>query len=124
MDQNCSRGNQPANSTVAKSQGNVMKDLRLEKPKIQGTEPLSGPQRFESFKKAQKKKKKEQHWRDQKHWESSTPATSSSTAQAEPYQKKKKKRLDKAPHDISQVKYFNYLKMSYYANTYPNQPKN
>ena len=34
MDQNCSQGNRPANSTVAKSQGSAMKDPRMEKPKV------------------------------------------------------------------------------------------
>ena len=38
MDQNCPRGNQPANSTVAKSQSSAMKNLRSEEPKVQRTE--------------------------------------------------------------------------------------
>ena len=42
MDQNRPWGNQPANSTVAKSQGSTMKNPWSEEPKVQGTE-LSGP---------------------------------------------------------------------------------
>ena len=38
IDQNCPRGNRPANSTVAKSQGSAMKDPRTEEPKVWGTE--------------------------------------------------------------------------------------
>ena len=38
MDQNCPRGNQPANSTVAKSQSSAMKEPRTEKPKVRDTE--------------------------------------------------------------------------------------
>ena len=40
MDQNCPRGNRPANSTIVKNQGSAMKDPRLEKPKVQSTESL------------------------------------------------------------------------------------
>ena len=45
IDQNCLRGNQLANSTIAKSQDIAMKDLRAEKPKAWGLELLSAPQR-------------------------------------------------------------------------------
>ena len=60
MDQNYPRDNQPANSIVAKSQGNAMKDSRTEKPKVRGIEVPSSLQRFESSEKTQKEKKKEQ----------------------------------------------------------------
>ena len=43
IDQNCPRESQPANSTVAKSQGSAMKDPRTEEPKVQGTELASNP---------------------------------------------------------------------------------
>ena len=59
MDQHCSRGNQPANSIVAKSQGSVMKNPRSKEPKVRGTKSL-GCQQSEYFKKARKEKKKEQ----------------------------------------------------------------
>ena len=45
MDQNCSRGNQLANSIVAKSQGSAIKDPRTEELKVRGVESLSSPQR-------------------------------------------------------------------------------
>ena len=72
MDQHCPQGNRLANSTIVKSQGSVIKDLRTEKPKTRGPESLSGPQRSmsdlqrsnESFKKARKEKKKEQRQQD------------------------------------------------------------
>ena len=60
IDQNCPQGNQLANSTVAKSQGNAMKNPRLEEPKVWRTELLSHPQQSEFSEKAQKEKKKEQ----------------------------------------------------------------
>ena len=59
IDQNYPRGNRPINSTVAKGRGSAMKDPRIEEPKIGGIELLSGPQCFESSKKAWKEKKKE-----------------------------------------------------------------
>ena len=59
MDQNCPRGNRPANSTVAKSQGSAIKDPRTEEPKVRDTKSLSGPQRSEFSKKVWKEKKKE-----------------------------------------------------------------
>ena len=43
IDQNCSRGNRLANSTVAKSQRSAIKELRTEKPKTRGPKSLSGP---------------------------------------------------------------------------------
>ena len=43
MDQNCHHGNQLVNSTVTKGQGSAMKDPRVEGPKTQGPESLSGP---------------------------------------------------------------------------------
>ena len=62
MDQNCPRGSQTANSTVAKSQGSVMKDPRTEEPKGRGMESVSGPSQRsnnnELFDKTWKKKKK------------------------------------------------------------------
>ena len=120
IDQNCPRGNRSANSTVAKGQGSAMKDPQSQKPKIQGTK-LSGPQRSEFSIKVQKEKKKEQHQRDWERWEGSIPTVD---AQAEPYQKKKKKhRLDKVPWDKSQVKCFNCSKLGYYANACL-EPKN
>ena len=123
MDQHCSRGNRPANST--KSQGSIMKDPRLEESKVRGIEAPSGPQHSESSKKAWKKKKKEQRQRDRERQKGSTPATRINTAQTgEPYQKKKKKhRSDKAPRDTSQVKCYNCQKMGHYATTCP-EPKN
>ena len=36
MDQNYLQGNQPANSTISKSQDSAIKDSRVEKPKIWG----------------------------------------------------------------------------------------
>ena len=66
MDQNCPRGNRPANSTIAKSQGSAMKDLWSEKLKVWGTESSSS-QRSESSKKARKEKKKEQRRKDREH---------------------------------------------------------
>ena len=60
MDQNCLWGNQPANSTIAKSQSSAMKDPQMEKPKVRGTKSWSGPQRAESSKNTQKEKKKKQ----------------------------------------------------------------
>ena len=59
MNQNCFRGNWPVNSTVAKSHDGVMKDFRMEKPKVRGKEAPSGPQRSESSEKTWKEKKKE-----------------------------------------------------------------
>ena len=38
IDQNCPRSNQPANSTIAKSQDSAMKDPQSEEPKVQGTQ--------------------------------------------------------------------------------------
>ena len=43
IDQNCPRSSQPANFTIAKSQGNAMKDPRTEEPKVRGTKSASGP---------------------------------------------------------------------------------
>ena len=120
IDQNCSRGNRPANATIAKSQSSAMKDPRSEEPKVRETES-SGPQRSESSKKARKEKKKEQRRRDRERREGSTPAAE---GQAEPHQKKKRKhRSDKAPRDKSQVKCFSYSKLGYYTNACP-EPKN
>ena len=103
MNQNRPQGNRPANSTVAKSQGSAMKDLRTEKPKVRGIKSLFGPQRSESSKKARKEKKKEQQQRNQERQEGSILATGVNTAQTgEPYQKKKKKQYsDKALRDTS-----------------------
>ena len=92
-------GNRLANSTVAKSQGNAMKDPRMEEPKTRGQKSLSDPQfstlgpqhSNESSEKARKEKKKEQCWRERERWEDSTPAIRVNVAQTEePYQKKKK----------------------------------
>ena len=63
IDQNCPRGNQQANSTIAKCQSNTMKDLWVKEFKVRDPE-LSGPQGFESSKKARKEKKKGQRQRD------------------------------------------------------------
>ena len=124
MDQNCLRGNQLGNSTVAKSQGSAMKDLWTEELKVQGTEVQSGPQHSESSEKAQKEKKKEQYQRDWERRKGSTSASGINTAQTrELYQKKKKKRTDKALRDTSQVKYYNCQKLGYYTNKCP-EPKN
>ena len=80
-----------------------MKDPQTEIPKVRGTESLSGPPRYESSGKAQKKKKKKQRQRERERRESSTPVIGVNTAQTrEPHQKKKKKHcLDKAPCDTS-----------------------
>ena len=43
IDQNCPRGNRPANFIGAKSQSSSNKDPRMEKPKVQDTKFLSGP---------------------------------------------------------------------------------
>ena len=67
MDQNCPQGNQPAHSTISKSQSNAMKNTQVEKPKVRGAESLSGPQRSnnnELSNKARKEKKKKQCQRD------------------------------------------------------------
>ena len=48
IDQNYPQGNKPANSTVAKSQSSVMKDLWTEKPKTRGLESLLDPHRSTS----------------------------------------------------------------------------
>ena len=58
IDQNCPIGSHSANSTIAKSQSNIMKDHRTKKPKVRGTESLSGLQRSESSEKTRKEKKK------------------------------------------------------------------
>ena len=122
MDQNCLWGSRPANSTVAKGQGNAIKDSRLEEPKVRDTEAPSGPQRSESSKKARKEKKKEQQQRDREHREGSIPATRINTAQTgEPHQKKKKNqgRLDRVSRDTSQIKCYNCQKIGHYANRCP-----
>ena len=82
IDQNCPRGNWPANSTVAKSQGSAIKDSETEKPKVRDTEAPSGPQRSEFFEKAWKEKKKEQRQRDQECQKGSTPASGVNTVQS------------------------------------------
>ena len=66
IDQNCSWGNWPANFTIAKSQGSAIKDLWMEKPKVQDTESSLNLQHSEFSKKTRKKKKKKQHQRSQK----------------------------------------------------------
>ena len=120
MDQNCLWSNRPANSTVTKSQGSIMKDPQSEEPKVRRIES-SGPQRFESSEKARKKKKKEQRRRDRERREGSTPAAD---GQAKSHQKKKKKHCsDKAPWDKSQIKCFSCSKLGYYVNACP-EPKN
>ena len=43
IDQYYFNSNQIANSTVIKNQGSIMKELRLEKPKIRGSKLLSDP---------------------------------------------------------------------------------
>lgn len=84
---------------------------------------MSGPQHSnEHFEKAQKEMKREYHQRDQKRQESSTTATKVNAVQTKkPHQNKKKKQdcSNKAPHDTGQIKYFNYQKFGYYANTCP-----
>ena len=76
IDQNCPQVSQPANSTIAKSQSSIMKDSRMEKPKVRGTESASDlPQRSnnnELSDKAWKEMKKERRQRDQKRREGST----------------------------------------------------
>lgn len=130
MDQYYSRGSQPANSTIAKSQGSNMKNFQVEKPKTQDPKSLSGPQRStsnlqrsnEPSKKAWKEKKKEQHQQDWKCRKSFTPTTGVNAA-GEPHQKKKKiwKRLDM---DLNTIICFNYNKKGHYVNTCLDQPKN
>ena len=67
IDQNCPWGNRPANSTIAKSWGSDMKDLRTEEPKVRDMEAPLGPQRSEFSEKAHKEKKKEQCQKDWEH---------------------------------------------------------
>ena len=43
MDQNCPRGNQPANSTFTKGQGSVINNPQVEKPQTRGPKSLLGP---------------------------------------------------------------------------------
>ena len=123
MDQNCPRGNQPTNTTIAKSQSSAMKDPRSKKPEVRGTKLSSGLQWSESSKKAQKEKK-EQRRRDRERQKGSIPTVDINVAQAKPHQKKKKKHhLGKVPWDKSQVKCFNCCNLGHYANACP-EPKN
>lgn len=73
IDQHCSRGNQPANSTIAKLQGTSIKDRWTEKPKVHRPKSFSAYHHSnnkcsngESPEKACKEKKKER--RCQKQW--------------------------------------------------------
>ena len=59
IDQNYFQGNRPANSTVDKSRGSVMKDPWTKEPKVGDTETPLDLQHFEFSKKARKEKKKE-----------------------------------------------------------------
>ena len=124
IDQHCSQGNQPANSSVAKSQGSAMKDPWTEEPKVQDIESLSGLKRSEFSTKARKEKKKKQQQKDRARWKGSILATGVNTAQTkEPHQKKKKKHYsDKPSRDTSQIKCYNCQKMGHYATTCP-KPK-
>ena len=119
MNQNCPRGNQPANSTIAKSQSNTMKNSQVEKSKVRGLE-LSVSQHSnnnEPSKKAWKKKKKEWRQRNQDCREGSILATRVNAAHSgEPYQKKNRDRLGRASRDTSQIKYYNCQKLCQYAN--------
>ena len=69
MDQHCSRGSRPANTTVAKAStpSSSMKDPRVEKPKVQ-TQEANSPYHPKSTKTSDKKtqkEKKKKHRRDQ-----------------------------------------------------------
>ena len=67
-----------------------MKDLWVEKPKVQGVESLSSPQYSEYSKKTWKEKKKEQRCKSWEHQKGSILAIGVNAAQIkEPYQKKK-----------------------------------
>ena len=111
IDQNCPRGNRPANSTIAKSQGSALKDPWTEKPKVRGTESASGPPQHSNNNKfsdkTRKKKKKEWHRKNQERQKSSTSATGVNSAYtSESHQKKKNQGcLDRASRDTSQIKY-------------------
>lgn len=118
IDQNCPCGNQPANSTVAKSQSSTMKDLWVEKPKVQDLELLSSFQCLNNnklSKKVWKEKKKEQYQRDQKCQKGSTLATRVNTAQTNKLYQKNKNRdcLDKTLHDSSLIQYYSYQKLDH-----------
>ena len=121
IDQNCPWGNQPANSTVAKSQGSTMIDSRSAEPKFWGKKSLSGSQQSESSEKAWKQKKKKQRQKDWKRQKNSTPATGvNAPLTSELYQKKKYQDcLDRASRDTSQIKCYNSQKLGHYANKYP-----
>ena len=81
MDKNYIQSNQPANSTIVKSQSSTIMDFRVEEPKVWGTKSSLGPQHFESSKKARKEKKKKQYQWGQEDWEDSTPAPKLNIAQ-------------------------------------------
>lgn len=61
-DQYCFRRSRPILSTTTKSQGNSMKDPRIEEPRTKPQKPKApATQQPEASKKARQKKKKDQH---------------------------------------------------------------
>ena len=124
-DQNCLWGNRLANFTVLKGQGSTMKEPRVKKPNVWSTELLSSPQHFEFSEKSRKEKKKKQCQRNWIYQEGFTLATKVNITQSGKAHKKKKKEhcSNKAPHNTSQIKYYNYQKIGHYATTCP-EPKN
>ena len=110
MDQHCSRGSRPANTTVAKAStpSSSMKDPRVEEPKVQTQEATSPyhPESTEtSNKKARKEKKRRYCHKQAQRGSVSTSVTGVITSS--PFVGARK--------ELSQVTYYNYRERRHYA---------
>ena len=123
--QYCLRGSRPS-AAKASTQGQLIKDPRVEEPKSQAQESkAAAPQRFdnaETSEKARKKKKKNdcRNKRDLCAQEGSTPATGFNTIDAND---SKKKKNGSNRRDPSKVVCYNCNKKGHYLNKCPKPPK-
>ena len=125
IDQYCLRGSRPL-AAKASTQGQPMKDPRVEEPKSRPQESkvpaLQRSNSAETSEKAWKEKKKNdcQNKKDCRAREGSTPATGVNTTDADD---SKKKRSGSNRRDPSEVVCYNCNKKGHYSNKCPEPPK-
>ena len=126
-DQHCVQGSQPSTAKTS-TQGQPMKDLRVEEPKSKPQESKApAPQRStdngktskQAWKEKKKKEKRERRNREREP-QNSTPTTRANSTSTG---KEKSKRNGSNRRDPSQITCWNCSKKGYYADKYPKPPK-